>query len=204
MASKVLTLLLVLASANKKPHKFFDHDDFDPTDYNLFDSFEGYTWHKIQNTREQYSQFYIEKQADKEFKELLNIVFDVDIVYINGKIKPTFDGSEVYPNQNTKKNDGTTPSDFKKDTNEVAANVFRQGYSTRTFMGYNMFNYREDNVQKKYKQLDFETKSNEVTFGFKFNLNEIAFNSRLNEDLINVMKKSNYHQDFVEPIIRDY
>jgi len=40
-------------------HKFFDHGDLDPNDYNMFDSFEGYTWHKYEHSKEEFSQFYI-------------------------------------------------------------------------------------------------------------------------------------------------
>ena len=52
----------------------------------------------------------------------------------------------IYPNLNKKKSDGVTPADYNKDMSEIVANSFRQGYSTRTFMNYNMFPYREDNV----------------------------------------------------------
>ena len=80
-------------------HKFFDHNDFNPADYNLFDSFEGYTWHKQIHQADNYSQFYISTQADKEFEELLNITFDVDLVYINDEQKPTYEAERVYPSQ---------------------------------------------------------------------------------------------------------
>jgi len=86
----LLSIILSLIHAEDTPHKFFDHDDFNPADYNLFDSFEGYTWHKMQNAKETYTQFYIKKAADKEFAELLNITFDVDIIYINNKVKPKY------------------------------------------------------------------------------------------------------------------
>ena len=61
----------------------------------------------------------------------------------------------IYPNLNKKKADGVTPADYNKDMNEIVANSFRQGYSTRTFMNYNMFPYRNDNVQERLKQLKF-------------------------------------------------
>ena len=73
------------------PHKFFDHDDFDPSDYNMFDSFEGYTWHKFQHSKqEKYTNFYIKEAADKEFNELHNITFDIDIIWINNDLKPSY------------------------------------------------------------------------------------------------------------------
>ena len=31
-------------------HKFFDHGDYVATDYNMFDTFEGYTWHKYEHS----------------------------------------------------------------------------------------------------------------------------------------------------------
>ena len=61
----------------------------------------------------------------------------------------------IYPNLNKKKSDGVTPADYNKDMSEIVANSFRQGYSTRTFMNYNMFPYREDNVQERIKQLKY-------------------------------------------------
>ena len=61
-------------------------------------------------------------------------------------MKPKYEDNRIYPNLNTKKDDGVTPSDYKKDMSEIVANAFRQGYSTRTYTGFNMFRYREDNV----------------------------------------------------------
>jgi len=75
----------------------------------------------------------------------MNISFDVDFVYVNSKIKPTYKEDEVYPNMNRRKGD-QSPIDFDKDFNKIAANSFRQGYSLRTYMGTDMFSYREDNV----------------------------------------------------------
>ena len=45
----ILTLVSVALSA-ESTHKFYDHDDFVATDYNMFDSFEGYTWHKYEHS----------------------------------------------------------------------------------------------------------------------------------------------------------
>ena len=93
-----LVIPLISESTASEPHKFYDHDDYKATDYNMFDSFEGYTWHKYEHTKSKgLKQFYIQKQADKEFNELLNVTFDVDIVYINGIIKPKYEDAMVYP-----------------------------------------------------------------------------------------------------------
>lgn len=69
------------------------------------------------------------------------MTFDVDLIQISGLSKPIYDDSQVYPNQNQKDR-----LEYQKDMNEVAANVFRQGYSTRTYRGMDIFRYREDNV----------------------------------------------------------
>lgn len=51
----------------KDHHKFYDHDDFVATDYNLFDTFEGYTWHKYEHSAHSQGnnkrQFYLKDQA---------------------------------------------------------------------------------------------------------------------------------------------
>ena len=59
--------LISVVLCSEENHKFYDHDDFVATDYNMFDSFEGYTWHKyehsIHNNLENHRQFYLSKQA---------------------------------------------------------------------------------------------------------------------------------------------
>ena len=95
-------------------------------DWDLFNSFEGYTWHKHQKQSEDLKQFYIKTQADKEFSEIQNITFDIDLVYINDKVKPTYSEDQVYPNQ--KKERQFTKDQYEaynKDMNKVAADVFR-------------------------------------------------------------------------------
>jgi len=52
--------------------------------------------------------------------------------------------------------------------NLVAANAFRQGYSTRTFTGMEMFRYREDNVGRKVKDFSYPTSANGIDFNLKF------------------------------------
>ena len=71
------------------------------------------------------------------------------MITISGTKKPIYDDQEVYPNQNMKEY-----PDFRKDMNQVAANVFRQGYSTRTYRGMDIFRYREDNVQRNLKMIE--------------------------------------------------
>jgi len=64
-----------MVAAKSAKHKFFDHGDFDPADYNLFDTFEPYTWHKYEHsaaqaassTSKNFREFYLGKQAEKEF-----------------------------------------------------------------------------------------------------------------------------------------
>lgn len=94
---------------------------------------------------------------------------------------------------------------------EVAANVFRQGHSLRSFSGLNMFPYRDDNVARLQKQLFYSTKAastaqseRPVKFNFRFNLNTVEFNSRLNEHISTLLRESNFHGDFVKAITRDY
>jgi hypothetical protein len=55
----------------------------------------------------------------------------------------------------------------------VAANAFRQGYTTRTFTGMDIYRYRDDNVQRTLKSIEFKNEANDVIFNIKFNINEI-------------------------------
>ena len=184
MLKECLVLLLsFLTISASEPHKFFDHGDFQPGDYNMFDTFEGYSWQKFEHGSSKYSSFYIKEQADKEFAELLNITFDVDLVHLNGVFKPKYPDNMIYPNLNSKKEDGVTPADYKKDMSEIVANAFRQGYSTRTYTGFDMFRYREDNVPFQIKQIEHATEAHGVKFNLRFNINKVKFCSRLNEDL---------------------
>jgi len=88
--------------------------------------------------------------------------------------------------------------------NNVVANAFLQGHSTRTFMGMNMFSYREDNVQRPIRTSEFKTSSKGVEFKVRFNINEVGFCSRLNQDFITTMDQANYHHDILEALTRDY
>lgn len=74
--------------------------------------------------------------------------------------------------------------------NEVAANAFRQGYTTRTYAPYKMFPYRDDNVQSRLKQFEFTTSASNVTFKLRFNINKIRFNSALNQEIQMRLKES--------------
>jgi hypothetical protein len=122
---------------------------------------------------------------------------------MNGIIKPKYDDSMLYPNLNTKKEDGS-PADYKKDMSEIVANAFRQGYSTRTFTGFNMFKYREDNVPYQIKQVQHGTERHGVKFNLRFNINEIRFCSRLNEDLLQVMESTNFAEEYVKVLAKDH
>ena len=88
--------------------------------------------------------------------------------------------------------------------NQVAANVFRQGYSTRTFRGMDIFRHREDNVQRSIKQIEHSVSAHDVVFNLRFNINEVEFVSRLNENMMDAMRKSSFYQELVEVITRDY
>lgn len=74
-----------------------------------------------------------------------------------------------------------------------------------------MFDYRNDNVARLKRQLSYssivhETKdsSRPVKFNFRFNINTIEFNSRLNEHISLLLRESNFHEDYVPAITRDY
>lgn len=140
---------------------------------------------------------------------------------MEGKVKPKYDSETVYPAQDIPRmsydQDGKQqPSEemiptFKKDMQEVAANVFRQGHSLRTFSGLKMFPYRDDNVPRLQKQFYYSTtvkstigSDRPVKFHFRFNINSVEFNSKLNEHVTTLMKDSNYHTDFTKAITRDY
>ena len=47
----------------------------------------------------------------------------------------------------------------------------------------NMFPYREDNVGRALKSFLFSTEAEGVTFNIHFKVNEVDFNSRLNENV---------------------
>jgi len=91
------------AEDDETHNSFFTDEDVVLTDYNLFDTFEGYTWHRHQHAAQEFKQFYLHKQAEKEFLQLQNITFDIDIVHIagemEGKVKPKYHASQVYPTQ---------------------------------------------------------------------------------------------------------
>tara|TARA_B110000285_G_C14870433_1_gene488912 strand:+ start:68 stop:394 length:327 start_codon:yes stop_codon:yes gene_type:complete len=105
---KLVYWLISAVISSDVDHKFYDHDDFVATDYNMFDTFEGYTWHKyehsIHTNQENHRQFYLKKQAQKEFGELLNITFDIDLISINSIVKPVYKEESLYPDQPTSKN----------------------------------------------------------------------------------------------------
>ena len=42
-------------------NSFYTDEDVVQTDYNLFDTFEGYTWHRYQHQSDEYRQFYLHK-----------------------------------------------------------------------------------------------------------------------------------------------
>ena len=109
----------------------------------------------------------------------------------------------IYPNLNKKKEDGS-PADYRKDMSPIVANAFRQGYSTRTFMGYNMFPYRDDNVQRRIKQLKYYQKAHDVEFNIYFNINKIEFCSKLNEDLMATMKENNFAEAYTKVLEKDH
>jgi len=88
--------------------------------------------------------------------------------------------------------------------NAVAANTFRQGFSTRTFMGIDMFPYRQDNVQEFIKKIEFKQKAHNVTFNLRFNINKIDFNSKLNEDLKFKMEQVNFSEEWTNILEKDY
>ena len=46
----LLKLVCTIGLINGQDHKFYDHGDFDPNDYNMFDTFEPYTWHKYEHS----------------------------------------------------------------------------------------------------------------------------------------------------------
>lgn len=67
-------------------HNYFYEDiKPDPTEYDLIDTFEGYIWHKFQHQDNNFKAFYLSKEAEKEFKQLRNISFDIDIIHIKGE-----------------------------------------------------------------------------------------------------------------------
>lgn len=214
------------AEDSETHNSFYTDEDLVLTDYNLFDTFEGYTWHRYQHSSDEFRQFYLHTQAEKEFLQLQNITFDIDIVHIageqEGKVKPKYEASKVYPaqdiprisysedGQQSQPHEDSIPT-FRKDMTEVAANVFRQGHSLRSFSGLNMFPYRDDNVARLQKQLFYSTtvasaaqSDRPVKFNFRFNLNTVEFNSRLNEHISTLLRESNFHGDFVKAITRDY
>lgn len=86
----------------------------------------------------------------------------------------------------------------------MAANVFRQGYSTRTFSPYTMFPYREDNVGNRLRQFKFQTKSSNVTFNLRFNVNRVNFNSRLNEEFYGLLVETDNMVRYSRALVKEY
>ena len=67
-----------------------------------------------------------------------------------------------------------------------------------------IYRYREDGVQRNLKQIEHQVEAHNVVFNMRFNLNEIEFNSRLNEDMMQAMKTSSFYQELVQVIIKDF
>ena len=70
-----------------KSHGFasiLENHDF-AGDYDTFDTFEGYIWHRWLHLDSKNRQFYLREQVQKEFGQLQNVSFDVDIVHIQGE-----------------------------------------------------------------------------------------------------------------------
>jgi hypothetical protein len=67
--------------------------------------------------------------------------------------------------------------------NPVAANAFRTGYNLRSYTGVEVFDFRRDNVQKLVRKIEHKLEIEGVEFNIGFNVNEVAFNSRLNENM---------------------
>ena len=65
--------------------------------------------------------------------------------------------------------------------------------AVRTFRGMDLFKYREDGVQRNLKQIEHQVEAHGVTFNIRFNVNEIGFVSRLNEDMMDTMAKANFY-----------
>jgi hypothetical protein len=67
-----------------------------------------------------------------------------------------------------------------------------------------MFPYRNDNVQRPINLLVFKTNANEIEFELRFQINEVAFCSRLNEEMMSKMKTSSYFLELVDVVKKDY
>lgn len=67
-----------------------------------------------------------------------------------------------------------------------------------------MFRYREDNTGRRLRNFEYKSEAKGVEFKLSFQVNEIGFNSRLNEDFIQMAEKSTDYSDLVNVIKRDY
>lgn len=73
------------------------------SEWSLYDTFEGYWWHRYLHLPDHFRKFYLQEQAQKEFGQLRNISFDVDVILIEGervgKVKPKYEHTWLYPGQ---------------------------------------------------------------------------------------------------------
>ena len=92
---------------------------------------------------------------------------------------------------------------FNRGFTSIAANAFRQGYSTRSYQNIDVFNYRNDGVQQNIRQVKFKTEGDQQ-FQIQFNINQILMNTRLDEDLMEKMKSSQFYQDLVNVLVKDH
>lgn len=192
-------------------------EDFS-ADYDLFDTFEGYMWHRFEHLDAEHRQFYLSQQAEKEFGQLRNVTFDIDIVHVRGEketmFKPRYPVSQLYPEQNVPplrpasgSYEETLPvyePNFKKDMTEVAANAFRPGYSVRSFKDMVMFDHRDDNVARLIEQVSYKTTAKDVDFNVAFNINQVEFTSRLNSHFQAALANGGRQEDLVAALRRDY
>ena len=72
-----------------------------------------------------------------------------------------------------------------------------------------VFKYRDDNFKRSLRNLEYSSQDldntfPDVNFNFKFSINKVSFNSRLNEDLYHKLKRRGSTDDILEVLERDY
>ncbi|TNV83585.1 hypothetical protein FGO68_gene14400 [Halteria grandinella] len=124
-------------------------------------------------------EFFIQKEVEQQFGHF-NISFQVDIVLISNIEKPYYD--KAYPAQSFSQ-EALENLDYKMNA-ELMQNSFRVGYykSADKFQNLKPFPYREDNVPRRERTLEFQKDYSGNDVDIRYQINTIDFNSKLNAE----------------------
>ena len=143
---------------------------------------------------------------------------------INSISYACFRYGEIYPEQKIPTGDSQSDTTTFEMNPDILVNVFKSGYNkgSERFKQVEIFPHELDNLQKNLlyfdikKVFDSEQRTwqspdtmNKNTFldievTYKFAVNQVRFNTGLNEDFMAALKDTNNKQNFITPLLTDY